>query len=314
VSADSAGSRPGPGREIVNASAPTDPGSTRELGLRIASGVVMAALAIGAAVAGGWPFVLFWAAAALGVFWEWTAIVANGPLPARVSGAAALVIAALAVGVGQDYPAFLVIVFGAPMVASSCASRHVVWDDGKKKWIGGKPWWTALAWGAAGMIYAGTVLLAPVLLRRDPEFGLAALLFLFAIVWATDILGFFIGRAIGGPKLAPSISPKKTWSGACGGALGALAAGAAVVYVAGNVALIPAACVALLLSIMSQAGDLFESAVKRRFGVKDASHVIPGHGGLMDRLDGFIVAAGTAALIGLARAGPDASARGLLLW
>jgi phosphatidate cytidylyltransferase len=298
----------------VKDTAPPDAGPTGELGLRIVSGIVMAALAIGATVLGGWPFVLFWAAAALGVFWEWTAIVADGPLPARISGAAALAIAALAVGVGQDYPAFLVIAFGAPMVASSCASRHVVWDDDKKQWIGGKPWWTALAWGAAGMVYAGTVLLAPVLLRRDPEFGLAALLFLFAIVWATDILGFFIGRAVGGPKLAPSISPKKTWSGACGGALGALAASATVVYVAGNLALIPAACVALLLSMMSQAGDLFESAVKRRFGVKDASHVIPGHGGLMDRLDGFIVAAGTAALIGLARAGPDASARGLLLW
>jgi phosphatidate cytidylyltransferase len=210
--------------------------------------------------------------------------------------------------------AFLLIAFVVPMVGSSCASRHVVWDDGNKKWVGGKAWWAALAWGAAGMIYAGAVLLAPVVLRRDSEFGLAAILFLFAVVWATDILGFFIGRAIGGPKLAPSISPKKTWSGAWGGALGALAAGVAVAHVAGNVSLIPAACVALVLSILYQAGDLFESAVKRQFGVKDTSHMIPGHGGLMDRLDGFIAAASVAALVGLVRGGPDAAARGLLWW
>jgi len=157
-------------------------------------------------------------------------------------------------------------------------------------------------------------LIAPMLLRRDPEFGLLAILFLFAVVWSTDILGYFVGRAVGGPRLAPPISPKKTWSGACGGALGALAAGLTVVYIAGNTALLPVAGVALALSIASQAGDLFESAVKRRFGVKDAGHMIPGHGGLMDRLDGFIAASGMAALVGIMRGGADASARGLLLW
>jgi phosphatidate cytidylyltransferase len=96
--------------------------------------------------------------------------------------------------------------------------------------------------------------------------------------------------------------------------LGALAAGVTVVYMAGNAALLPVAGVALGLSIASQAGDLFESAVKRRFRVKDASHVIPGHGGLMDRLDGFIAASGMAALVGIVRGGLDASAQGLLLW
>ena len=120
--------------------------------------------------------------------------------------------------------------------------------------------------------------------------------------------------AIGGVRLAPHVSPSKTWSGACGGALGALACGVALVYVAGNTALLPAAGVALVLSVASQAGDLFESAVKRQFGVKDASHVIPGHGGLMDRLDGFIAASGAAALVGIIRGGLDAAARGLLLW
>jgi phosphatidate cytidylyltransferase len=255
----------------------------------------MAALAVGAVALGGWPFALFWAAAALGVFWEWNAIIASGHGAARNAGIAALVIAALAAGAGQLYPAFIAVAAGVAGVAGVSAPRR-------------------RAWSAAGVAYAGAVLLAPVVLRRDPEFGLLAILFLFAVVWTTDVLGYFVGRAIGGPRLARHISPKKTWSGACGGALGALVAGVVVVYVAGNTALLPAACVAFVLSVASQAGDLFESAVKRRFGVKDASHVIPGHGGLMDRLDGFIAASSVAALIGIMRGGLDASARGLLLW
>jgi phosphatidate cytidylyltransferase len=268
--------------------------STGDLGKRIVSGIVMALLAVGAVVLGGWPFVLFWAAAAVGIFWEWSAIVAGGAIAARMAGMAALIAAALA-GVGQIYAAPMALAAGVAAVsAASTPGRR--------------------GWGAAGVVYAGIALIAPMVLRRDPEFGLLAVLFLFAVVWSTDILGYFVGRTIGGPRLAPHISPKKTWSGACGGALGALAAGLTVVYIAGNTALLPVAGVALVLSIASQAGDLFESAVKRRFGVKDASHVIPGHGGLMDRLDGFIAASGVAAMVGIMRGGIDASARGLLLW
>jgi phosphatidate cytidylyltransferase len=279
----------------VNDRAPAAPASRNELALRVASGIVMAALAIAAVVLGGWPFVLFWGAAALGVFWEWNAIVADGAVAVRLAGAAALVVAALAAGAGQLYTALIALAGGAGMAAAMCPQRRI--------------------WGAAGIVYAGVVVLAPVVLRRDDELGLAAILFLFAVVWATDILGYFIGRAVGGPKLAPQISPKKTWSGACGGALGALAAGVAVAEVVVMPAgLIAVASIALVLSIIAQAGDLFESGVKRRFGVKDASHVIPGHGGLMDRLDGFLAAAAVAALIGLVHGGPDASARGLLLW
>jgi phosphatidate cytidylyltransferase len=270
------------------------PETRSELGKRVASGVVMVALAIAAVVLGGWTFVLFWTAAAIGIFWEWSAIVADSAVAVRVAGAAALVVAALAAGVGQLSIAAGALAAGAAMLAGLCSRRRL--------------------WGAAGVLYAGTVLLAPVVLRRDRELGLVSILVLFAVVWATDILGYFVGRAIGGPKLAPHISPKKTWSGAAGGAAGALAAGLAVAHVAGSAPAISVACVALGLSIVSQVGDLFESAVKRRFGVKDASHVIPGHGGLMDRLDGFLAATGVAALVGLVRGGPDASARGLLLW
>jgi phosphatidate cytidylyltransferase len=169
------------------------------------------------------------------------------------------------------------------------------------------------AWSTGGVLYAGVLALAPAVLRRDPQMGSAAVFFLFAVVWATDILGYFIGRMVGGPLLAARISPKKTWAGAVGGAAGAVAAGVGFALLAGY-AMLGSAVTALVLSIVSQGGDLLESAVKRRFGVKDASHVIPGHGGLMDRLDGFLAAAGVAALIGIVRCGPDAAAHGLLLW
>jgi phosphatidate cytidylyltransferase len=173
-------------------------------------------------------------------------------------------------------------------------------------------------WSATGIVYASAAFLPPVALRADAALGFVAIVFLFGIVWATDICGYFVGRAIGGPKLWPAVSPKKTWSGAIGGALGAVAAALTVASIGLRTGyranLFAIAGIALLLSAASQAGDLFESAVKRRFGVKDASHVIPGHGGVMDRLDGFLVAAAVAAMIGLARGGFGAPARGLLVW
>lgn len=266
-----------------------------ELGKRLVSALVMVALAIAAAVIGGWPFVLFWAAGAIGVFWEWSAMTASGAAAARAAGIAALAAAALAAGFGQFSVALAALAAGAAGAAGADGPRHRIWR-------------------ASGVAYAGVVLLSPVVLRRDHDVGLVAILFLFAVVWSTDILGYFVGRAIGGPRLAPPVSPNKTWSGACGGALGAVVAGICVVFAAGGIAVVPAAAVALVLSIASQGGDLFESAVKRRFGVKDASHVIPGHGGLMDRLDGFIAAGGVAALIGIMRGGVDAPARGFLQW
>jgi phosphatidate cytidylyltransferase len=171
-----------------------------------------------------------------------------------------------------------------------------------------------LGWSAAGILYAGLLLLAPMVLRRDPGLGMACIFLLFAVVWTTDIAGYFAGRTIGGPKLAPSISPKKTWSGAIAGLAGAalvVAIGARFVPQARMGSLM---VVAIALSIVSQAGDLAESALKRHFGAKDASQIIPGHGGVMDRLDGFWAAAVCAALIGIARGGLAEPAKGLLVW
>jgi phosphatidate cytidylyltransferase len=171
-----------------------------------------------------------------------------------------------------------------------------------------------VGWMLAGLVYAGILLLGPVVLRRDPEAGLAAILFLFAVVWITDIAAYFTGRALGGPKLWPAVSPKKTWSGAVGGVIGAVVAGLAVVKLMGLGIAPMLVIVAAGLSVVSQGGDLLESSIKRHFGAKDASHLIPGHGGLMDRLDGFLTAVLTAVMVGLLRGGLDGPARGLIVW
>jgi phosphatidate cytidylyltransferase len=169
-------------------------------------------------------------------------------------------------------------------------------------------------WMVCGLLYAGILLLAPILLRRDAAYGLTAILFLFAIVWATDIAAYFAGRAIGGPKLWAAVSPKKTWSGAVGGTIGGIVAGLVLIKLAGLVVAPMLVLLAFGLSVASQAGDLLESAIKRHFGAKDASQLIPGHGGLMDRLDGFLTAAAAAVMVGLLRGGLEGPARGLLVW
>lgn len=178
--------------------------------------------------------------------------------------------------------------------------------------------WTRLVkgvvWVATGVFYAAAMFAAPVLLRADAHYGLFAIVLLFAIVWSTDIFGYFAGRAIGGPKLLPSVSPKKTWSGAIAGTLGAMIVAIAVASLFGSFHAGTIAAVALLLSVCAQIGDLFESFVKRKFGAKDSSQLIPGHGGVMDRLDGFWAAALAACLIGVLRGGVGDAARGLLIW
>jgi phosphatidate cytidylyltransferase len=169
-------------------------------------------------------------------------------------------------------------------------------------------------WISAGIGYAAALLLAPLLLRADDAYGFLAMVLLFALVWTTDILGYFAGRAFGGPKLMPAVSPKKTWSGAIAGTLGAMIVAVVVVEFFGSFNRLAIAIIALLLSVLAQLGDLLESWVKRRFGAKDAGRLIPGHGGVMDRLDGFWAAALAGCLIGLLRGGFDAPARGLLVW
>lgn len=168
-------------------------------------------------------------------------------------------------------------------------------------------------WIALGLVYASAALVASVAVRLDPVWGFAALMFVLLIVWVTDIGGYFAGRGIGGPKLWPRVSPKKTWAGAAGGFIASLAvAGGFAALGLGR--LLPLLLLGGMLTVASQLGDLFESAVKRHFGVKDSSRIIPGHGGLLDRLDGYVFAVVMAALIGMTRGGVDGVGRGLMVW
>ncbi|MBM3528684.1 MAG: phosphatidate cytidylyltransferase [Alphaproteobacteria bacterium] len=266
------------------------------LTLRIVSSLVLVPLALAAAYAGGPVFLAFWTVAAVGVLWEWDTLVCTGDRnPVLAAGLAALVAAAAMLAIGWTGAALALVALGLFGVATLAASVH-------------------RSWCAAGLLYAAALLIATVLLRADATWGLAAIVFLFVIVWLTDIAAYFTGRALGGPKLMPSVSPNKTWSGAVGGTLAGTIGGVltARAFGAGNLAAVGA--VALTLSVVSQAGDLLESAVKRRFDAKDAGSLIPGHGGLMDRLDGFLVAVAAAALIGLAHGGAGAPARGLMVW
>lgn len=170
----------------------------------------------------------------------------------------------------------------------------------------------SLGWWAAGLLYAAAPCAAVLLLRASETHGLITILFLFAVVWGADVGAYFAGRGIGGPKLAPTVSPKKTWAGLFGGLLTAIVAGVLLLWAVGIAARPAHAGLAALLALASAMGDLFESWFKRKFGVKDSSHLIPGHGGFMDRLDGFIFAAVLAAMIGLARGGAGDVAGGLI--
>jgi phosphatidate cytidylyltransferase len=267
-----------------------------ELALRVCSALVLVPLALATAYLGDWPFAAFWGVAAMGVLWEWTSLVAGTDRRfVLMTGAASLALALALVVSGL--PLAAVIVLGiSTLAAASLAPAE------RRLWIAG------------GIPYAGALGLAPIVLRSDREDGFLAVIFLFAVVWTTDIAGYFIGRAAGGPKLVPQVSPNKTWSGAIGGTLAAVVVAVALAKTAALAGLFAIAMLAIVLSVSAQAGDVFESFLKRRFGAKDSSHLIPGHGGLMDRLDGFVTASVVATLIGLARGGFEAPGRGLLVW
>jgi phosphatidate cytidylyltransferase len=283
---------------VAGADRPLRAGAPRssELVLRVCSALVLVPLAIGTAYLGGWAFALFWGAAAIGVLWEWISLVAPSEERSMLLiGGAALALAVALSGMGHALAAIVVLAMGALGVAAlTLAPRR--------------------AWIAGAVVYAGALAVAPIVLRLDEEDGFLAVIFLFAIVWMTDIGAYFAGRALRGPKVVPQVSPNKTWAGAVGGLLAAILAAVAVAKLGALSAIFPLAVLALALSVFAQAGDLFESFLKRRFHAKDSSHLIPGHGGLMDRLDGFVTASVAAALIGLLRGGFEAPGRGLLIW
>ncbi|RJF70318.1 phosphatidate cytidylyltransferase [Rhodopseudomonas palustris] len=267
---------------------------SRNLWLRVAAAVVLAPMAIGIAYVGGWLWAMLATAVAIGLLLEWLTIVgAVRDFRVLVIGCLTLAVCGIGLMFDKPGPALLAAVLGV--------GGLVVLHDQPRRWT------------ATGLGYAAVALLASVLIRRDPEYGFVALVLIFLIVWGTDIGGYFAGRGIGGPKLWPRVSPKKTWAGAIGGLLLSLAVALGFVL-AGYGKLLPLLVLATVLSTVSQLGDLFESAVKRRFGVKDSSHIIPGHGGLLDRLDGYVAAVALAVLIGMARDSVDGIGRGLMVW
>ncbi|MFC0243161.1 phosphatidate cytidylyltransferase [Rhodopseudomonas telluris] len=267
---------------------------SRNLWLRVAAAVVLAPGALAIAYLGGWIWAVLATAVAIGLFLEWLSVVgAARDFRVLVIGCLTLLVCGIGLMFDKPGPAALAAVLGV--------GGLLVLNDQPRQWT------------ASGLGYAALALIASVLIRHDPDHGFVALVLIFLIVWGTDIGGYFAGRGIGGPKLWPRVSPKKTWAGAIGGLV--LSLGVAFGFaLAGFGKIVPLLILAAILSTVSQLGDLFESAVKRRFGVKDSSHIIPGHGGLLDRLDGYVAAVALAALIGMARDSVDGIGRGLMVW
>lgn len=274
------------------APAPAKPAQSN-LMLRILAALVLAPLTIAIAYAGGWLWALLVTLVSIGLFAEWLMVVGAGS--AALTGVGTIVIAMMGASVA----------FGAlkTSIVTGLIGGAVVTVIARGKFL----------WAATGFAYAAAALLASILVRKDLVNGFSALMFVLLVVWATDIGGYFAGRSIGGPKLWPRVSPKKTWSGALGGFAASLAVAAGFVA-CGIGKAVPLLLVAAVLSVVSALGDLFESAVKRRFGVKDSSHLIPGHGGLMDRLDGFVAAILAAWIIGFLRHGVHSAGSGLMVW
>jgi phosphatidate cytidylyltransferase len=251
-----------------------------ELRTRVVSAAILAPVAIAAVIAGGLPFAALVTLVAAIAFWEWTAVVEAYDMPATRWAALALLVAGL---------------LALALVRASWASAVIAGPVLFFVAIG--IFLPRLRWLSRGMAYVAVPSAAFIVLRQAEPFGWAAILFILIVVWATDIAAYFGGRTLGGPKLWPRVSPKKTWSGALTGLAAAVAAGGLMVALTGAGDFRAGLALAVPLSIAAQAGDLFESAVKRRFGAKDSGTIIPGHGGVLDRVDGLFGAATLAWLI-----------------
>ncbi|MCJ2082982.1 phosphatidate cytidylyltransferase [Methylobacterium sp. J-090] len=269
-----------------------NPFGEREFQLRVVSGAVLAVLVVSALILGGGPFAFIWLAAALVGTAEWIGMSRTAPrrLLLTIIGVT-LVGLALCLREGATPLVFLAV------AATGAIGLLVLAQDGP-----------ARARAVAGLAGGAVVALVPPGLRDDPAIGILGPAWMFAVVWSTDVVAYITGRTFGGPKLMPAVSPKKTWSGALGGLAAGTMAGIGLVALARGYGWSPLAATSLAIvglvsaaaSIFSQAGDLAESALKRHWGVKDSGRSIPGHGGVMDRLDGFAAVALLAGLYLLA--------------
>ncbi len=263
-----------------------------DLRKRVLSAAILAPAVLLCIWAGGVPYKIMLIGAALGLAWEWVGLCGvSAMLVPGILVTVAVVAGTFAAAMGYVVSGLAIFGIGAVFTAA---------------FAGGTPHWRALA---CGIPYAGIGAIALLWLRDDAAVGVTNLLFLLLLVWASDIGAYATGRLLGGPKLAPRISPGKTWAGALGGLAAAVCAGLLVAYVShGFVQPWRAGCIAAVLGIVAQCGDLLESLLKRHFGVKDSGSLIPGHGGLLDRLDALLTAAPVAALLALA------AGRGVVLW
>lgn len=251
-----------------------------DLFVRFLSALALGPFALLVCWVGGIYFSAFVLVATLLVFWEWNLIVFKGRRSvAFYFGLCALVLTA---GLAELHSVAAALMVGAVSVPA-------VWGF-ETRGNG--------ALLAKGFSYSAASLVSLIAIRHGTV-GFELVLYLYFVVWGTDIAAYFSGRTLGGPKLWPRVSPSKTWSGAIGGFLFAALMGALIAHFTGFMSVIAGFVVASVLSVASQAGDLYESSLKRRFGVKDSSQLIPGHGGLMDRVDGLVFAAIAAYVFGV---------------
>lgn len=248
---------------------------------RVLSGLLLAVLALGLTYAGPVSFAVLVIAIGLAMSWEWGRVVRGPEFDAAFAVHAGTVAAAvLLAALGYAALGLLLVLMGAILVLLLRFSER-----GRLS--------------ALGVPYVGIPAVSLLWIRSDPAYGFLAVLFILLVVCATDTFAYIGGRAIGGPRLWPRISPNKTWAGfLCGIAAGTLI-GASFAFFLEDAAISGLLATSLVLALMSQLGDLAESALKRGFGVKDASALIPGHGGFLDRMDGVVFAAAAAALIAL---------------
>ena len=268
------------------------PGGLTNLQKRILSAAVLLPLVIAAILLGHPYFTLLVAAFAGIMSWEWTAVAAHEGRPPSASPAP------MPTAPGWRSIALLAVVTAVAAVLNTGFEGSAMRIAGGI--IGGAVL-TGIAalvtcrrragWFMAGVPYVALPAVALVAIRAEPEVGRAALVWIIALVVAADTGGYLVGRTVGGPKLAPRISPNKTWSGLGGAVLGAAVAGILIGFMLNHTNVWMLTLISAGLGLIEQAGDLVESAFKRHFGVKDTSHIIPGHGGVLDRVDGLLAVA-----------------------
>lgn len=269
-----------------------------DLGTRVLSAIVLAPLALAIAWIGGWPFAALIGAASIAMAVELSWLLPGGQ---RRESICLTICAVAAVALTAADLAGVALIVGAAGLCLSLAIR--LWR--------GEPLWAAFL----AYPYLVIPVISIVWLRSDPNLGRAVIFWLLGTVWAIDTFAYFTGRTIGGPKIWPRLSPKKTWAGLIGGMAGAAMVGAASAYLLdlGTGTAIVLALLGLPFAAIEQAGDFGESALKRRAGVKDSGKLIPGHGGILDRVDGLVAVATGAALLSLLHGGTSAGA-GVLIW